>query len=99
DLIFVDLVMPGIDGIRLAREIRHKSAIAKRDAPIILITGHASRATVVAAVAAGIDDIIVKPVSPTTILRRVRRLLLKPPAYVSGVDGYFGPDVAERRKA
>ena len=99
DLIFIDLVMPGVDGIRLAREIRHKPGIAKRNAPIVLVTGHASRATVVKAVAAGIDDIVVKPVSPQTILGRARRLLLKPPAYVAGFDGYYGPDVAERRRA
>lgn len=99
DLVFLDLVMPGMDGIQLAREIRHKAGIAKRAMPIVLVTGQASRATVVKAVAAGIDDIIVKPVSPQTILRRSRRLLLKPPNYVAGLDGYFGPDVAERRQS
>lgn len=99
DLVFLDLIMPGVDGIQLAREIRHKTGVAKRAMPIVLVTGHASRATVVKAVAAGIDDIIVKPVSPQTILRRSRRLLLKPPHYVAGLDGYFGPDTVERRQA
>lgn len=99
DLVFLDLIMPGVDGIQLAREIRHKTGVAKRAMPIVLVTGHASRATVVKAVAAGIDDIIVKPVSPQTILRRSRRLLLKPPQYVAGLDGYFGPDTVERRQA
>lgn len=99
DLVFIDLIMPGINGISLAREIRHKSAIAKRNMPIVLVTGHASRAAIVQAVSAGIDDVIVKPVSPQTIFRRTRRLLLKPPVYVAGTDGYFGPDVAERRHA
>jgi DNA-binding response OmpR family regulator len=99
DVVFVDLVLPGTNGIRLARQIRHATGVLKREAPIVLVTGHASRAAVVAAVAAGIDDILAKPLSPRTVHSHLHRLLTRPARYVAGADGYFGPDLAERRHA
>lgn len=93
DIAFVDLIMAGENGIDWVRHIRRSSLLANPVMPIALVTGMVDRRVVDAAIAAGVDDVMVKPLSPTTLHRHTTRLLHHPTRYVRGPDGYFGPDL------
>ena len=93
DITFVDLVMPRQNGIDWVRSARRSSSLANPTMPITLVSGHVDRRVLEAAVEAGVDDILVKPLSPATLYRHIARLLRHPVPYVRGADGYFGPDL------
>nr|WGD72396.1 DNA-binding response regulator ResD [Bacillus subtilis] len=70
DLILLDLMMPGTDGIEVCRQIREKKAT-----PIIMLTAKGEEANRVQGFEAGTDDYIVKPFSPREVVLRVKALL------------------------
>ena len=74
DLILLDLVMPGDDGLSLAREVRQRSAV-----PIIILTGMGDPIDRVAGLEAGADDYIAKPFHLREVLARVRSVLRRAP--------------------
>jgi DNA-binding response OmpR family regulator len=71
DLIVLDLMLPGIDGIDVARSIRKDG----RDVPILMLTARAETQDVVAGFDAGADDYLKKPFEIPELLSRVRALL------------------------
>ncbi len=95
DLAFVDLMMPRQNGIDWVRAARRSSTLANPTMSIVLVTGHAERRILDASLHAGVDDVMVKPLSPTTLYRHTLRLLRHPQTYVRGGDGYFGPNLRE----
>lgn len=101
DLVFVDLVMPGMNGIDWVRSVRRDRRLANQRMSIAMITARADRRIVEAALAAGVDDFLVKPLAPAVLWRHVTRVLTRPHPYVRTADGYFGPNVRGRldRKA
>src|SRR4051812_42677327 len=66
-LIITDLEMPQVNGIELCRRVRHTSSV-----PIIVVSGNSDRRSEVAALDAGADDYLAKPLSTDTLLARVR---------------------------
>ncbi len=70
DLVVLDLGLPGIDGLDVAREIRRNSTV-----PIIMLTARSDEADRVAGLELGADDYVVKPFSPRELLARVRAVL------------------------
>lgn len=70
DLILLDLMMPGTDGIEVCRIIREKKAT-----PIIMLTAKGEEANRVQGFEVGTDDYIVKPFSPREVVLRVKALL------------------------
>jgi two-component system, cell cycle response regulator DivK len=78
DLIVMDLDLPGLSGVEVARELR--SRVATRDVPLIAATGHSDAAQLDRARQAGFDAVIVKPCDPSTLLVEIRRLLAAPKA-------------------
>ncbi|MDK9697508.1 MAG: response regulator [Siculibacillus sp.] len=92
DITFIDLVMPRQNGIEWIARTRRAERLANPTMPIALVSGHVDRRVLEAAVRAGVDDILVKPLSPATLFDHIRRLLRHPIPYVRGADGYFGPD-------
>jgi two-component system, OmpR family, response regulator ResD len=70
DLILLDLMLPGKDGIEVCKEIREKKAT-----PIIMLTAKGEEANRVQGFEAGTDDYIVKPFSPREVVLRVKALL------------------------
>jgi two-component system response regulator AtoC len=71
DLLVSDLHLPGVGGIELLR----RSRALRPELPAMLITGYASDASAVEAMALGATDYMVKPLSDIELLYRVRRLL------------------------
>jgi DNA-binding response OmpR family regulator len=70
DLVLLDLMMPGEDGLSLARDIRQRSQI-----PIIMLTGKGDLIDRVAGLEAGADDYVPKPFHLREILARIRTVL------------------------
>ena len=71
DLFALDIEMPGMDGIQLAKEIRAKGF----SAPIVFITGNATKEYVSKCMDADAADFIIKPLNPRYAAGRINRLL------------------------
>jgi signal transduction histidine kinase len=70
DLVLSDVMMPGLDGFGLLRELRADGAT--RTIPVILLSARAGEASAVEGLAGGADDYIAKPFSARELLARVR---------------------------
>ena len=69
-LIVLDLMLPKLDGLEVARRVRRTS-----DVPIIMLTARGDEADRVAGLEIGADDYVVKPFSPRELVSRVRAVL------------------------
>lgn len=67
DLVLLDLMLPGLDGIEICRLIR-----AESDVPVIMLTAKSDTADVVRGLEAGADDYVPKPFKPAELVARVR---------------------------
>lgn len=70
DLVILDLNLPGMDGLDVAREIRRKA-----NTPIIMLTARVEETDQLIGLELGADDYIPKPFSPRVVVARVRALL------------------------
>ena len=74
DLIVLDIMMPGEDGLTLCRQVRQDS-----DIPIVLLTAVSEETDKIVGLELGADDYVTKPFSPRVLLARVRALLRRSP--------------------
>ncbi len=70
DLIILDLMLPGMDGIDVCRAIRKES-----DVPIIMLTARVEETDRIIGLELGADDYVTKPFSPREVVARVRAVL------------------------
>lgn len=70
DLIILDIMMPGIDGVEVCKQLREKKAT-----PVIMLTAKGEEANRVQGFEVGADDYIVKPFSPREVVLRVKAVL------------------------
>lgn len=70
DLVLLDLMLPGKDGIQICTEIRQESGV-----PVIMLTARTDTTDVVNGLEAGADDYIVKPFNPKELVARIRTRL------------------------
>lgn len=70
DLVLLDLNLPGIDGLDVAREIRRR-----QDTPIIMVTARVEETDRLVGLELGADDYISKPFSPREVVARVKAVL------------------------
>lgn len=82
DLIILDLMLPGEDGISITQAIREHPRL--RNTLIMLLTARGEDYSQVAGFSAGADDYVVKPVRPAVILSRIRALLKRKNPQASG---------------
>jgi len=75
DLVLLDMVMPGMSGIHVLREIRGSRDTA--DLPVIMLTGRSDPAAAVEALAAGADDHVAKPFAFEVLTARIERVLAR----------------------
>ncbi len=73
DLILLDLMLPGIDGLEVCRRLREKDETAS--IPIIMVTARGEESDVVTGLELGADDYITKPFSPKVLIARARAVL------------------------
>ncbi len=73
DVVILDLMLPGIDGIEVCRQIRTFS-----DAYILMLTARSEEIDRIVGLSVGADDYLVKPFSPRELVARVKALLRRP---------------------
>jgi two-component system phosphate regulon response regulator PhoB len=73
DLIVLDLMLPGIDGLEVTRRLKDDQKT--RSIPIVMLTAKGEEADVVTGLELGADDYITKPFSPRILIARVRAVL------------------------
>lgn len=73
DLILLDLMLPGIDGLDVARQLKNDAKT--KDVPIVILTAKGEEADIVTGLELGADDYVTKPFSPRVLLARVRAVL------------------------
>jgi two-component system response regulator MtrA len=77
DLVLLDLMLPGTDGIEVCRQIRAESGV-----PIVMLTAKSDTVDVVVGLESGADDYIAKPFKPKELVARIRARMrhFEPPA-------------------
>jgi DNA-binding response OmpR family regulator len=73
DVILLDLMLPGMDGLQVCRALRADAATAQ--VPIIMLTAKGEEPDRIVGLELGADDYITKPFSPNEVIARVRALL------------------------
>ena len=73
DLILLDLMLPGIDGLELCRRMKRDEELST--IPIVMVTAKSEESDVVTGLEMGADDYLAKPFSPRELLARVRAVL------------------------
>ena len=82
DLVVLDLIMPGLDGVEVCRRIQ-----AERRVSLIMLTSRGEEADRALGLAAGADDYVVKPFRPRALMARVSALLRKTEIRADQADG------------
>jgi two-component system response regulator MtrA len=70
DLVVLDLMLPGLDGFTVCKELRQRSTV-----PIVMLTARADTADVVTGLELGADDYLTKPFEPAELAARIRAVL------------------------
>ena len=83
ELVILDIMMPGTDGLTVCRELR-----AVSDIPIILLTAKDSELDYVMGISQGSDDYLTKPFRPTILLMKVKALLRRVEMDRASLRGY-----------
>ncbi|HEX6724822.1 MAG TPA: response regulator transcription factor [Gaiella sp.] len=100
DLVVLDVMLPGKDGLALCRSIRPSSSL-----PVILLTARGEEADRIVGLELGADDYVTKPFSPRELAARVRALLRRasaspdPPATLAFGDVVLDGGTREVRRA
>ncbi len=89
DLVVLDIMLPGSDGLAVLRRIR-----ATGDVPVILLTARAEEVDRVIGLELGADDYVVKPFSPRELAVRVRNMLRRSSAAPSATSSMLKPQAA-----
>jgi two-component system alkaline phosphatase synthesis response regulator PhoP len=84
DLAILDLMLPGIDGLDVARKLKNDNKT--RHIQIIMLTAKGEEADVVAGLELGADDYITKPFSPRILIARVRAVIRRKAMEIAGQD-------------
>ena len=73
DLVVLDLMMPGIDGLQVCQKLRADQRVGRT--PVIMLTAKATEADRIVGLELGADDYITKPFSPREVVARVKAVL------------------------
>jgi two-component system, chemotaxis family, chemotaxis protein CheY len=91
DIVLLDWEMPILDGLEVARMIRQPTTSVNPFVPIIMVSGHAERRRVVMARDVGINEFLVKPISPKALYDRLLAVIAFPRPFIR-TKTFFGPD-------
>lgn len=107
DILLIDWMMPGMDGIELVQKIRNDPDSKVPFVPVIMLTAFSEYENVVQARDVGVNEFLAKPVSVKGLVSRLDAVINKPRLFVR-TEQYFGPcrrrrdmpfDGEDRRKA
>jgi DNA-binding response OmpR family regulator len=84
DLIVLDLMMPGMDGLEVCRRLRADARTSR--VPLIMLTAKATEADRIVGLELGADDYITKPFSPRELVARVKAILRRTAAQADPTD-------------
>ena len=73
DLVVLDIMLPGIDGIDVCKVIRNNNET--REIPVVMLTAKSDEADIVTGLEVGADDYVVKPFSPRVLSARIKSVL------------------------
>ena len=73
DLLLVDWNMPNMDGLSFVKRLREKDKIT----PVIMVTTEAEKTRIIEAIKAGVNNYVIKPFTPDSLLERVKQTLAK----------------------
>ncbi|MCK4577575.1 MAG: response regulator transcription factor [Candidatus Marinimicrobia bacterium] len=76
DLIILDLMLPGIDGLEVCRKLKKDNKT--EDIPIIMLSAKGEETDIVIGLELGADDYVAKPFSPKVLVARARAVLRRP---------------------
>ena len=82
DLIVLDLMLPGTDGLELCRDLRSRSNV-----PVIMLTARGEETDRIVGLEMGADDYLAKPFSPRELLARIRSILRRTRGLPEGRTG------------
>ena len=88
DLVVLDLGLPGMDGLDVARELRRTSTT-----PIVMLTARGEETDRIVGLELGADDYLVKPFSPKELVARVRAVLRRASGATAGTEVLRASDV------
>ena len=86
DLVLLDLMLPGLDGIEVCKQIRKESGV-----PVIMVTARVEEIDRLLGLELGADDYICKPFSPREVVARVKAVLRR--AYTESTDPRDGLEI------
>lgn len=89
DLIILDLMLPGLDGVTVCRAIRRESMNAAT--PVLMLTARRDEADKVVGLDSGADDYLTKPFGVRELMARVRALLRRTPRHAADEAGESRP--------
>jgi two-component system, OmpR family, alkaline phosphatase synthesis response regulator PhoP len=92
DLIVLDLMLPGIDGIEVCRRVRTFS-----DAYVLMLTARSEEIDRIVGLSVGADDYLVKPFSPRELVARIKAMLRRPRAAAVRTTAPPGLEIDEPR--
>jgi two-component system alkaline phosphatase synthesis response regulator PhoP len=93
DLVVLDVMLPGMDGVNVCREIRSGQAgSATSEVPVVMLTARDDEINVVVGLEVGADDYVTKPFRPRELVSRVRAQLRR-----RRLDARSAPDEQQRR--
>ncbi len=98
DIVVLDLMMPGMDGLEVCRRLRHETP----DLPVVMLTALGEESDRVMGLEVGADDYVTKPFSPRELVLRIRSVLRRTvgpvasPAAAVLVDGDLTADTGRR---
>ena len=98
DLVVLDLMLPGVDGLEVCRRLRRDDATA--GVAIIMLTAKAEEVDRIVGLEVGADDYVVKPFSPKELVARIRAVLRRRSGAAAGrplTAGRITLDVQRRR--
>jgi two-component system, OmpR family, phosphate regulon response regulator PhoB len=95
DLIVLDLMLPGLDGLQVHRRLRADTRC--RHIPVIMLTAKAQTNDRIAGLESGVDDYLTKPFSPRELMLRVQAILRRAKKVTTLSDHRVGPFRLDRK--
>ena len=95
DLVITDLNMSPMNGIELTKELRRPNRRLNSSVAVLMITGHRETEHVCAAIDAGVNDFLLKPLVPSEFQYRLEKIFMTPRPSAQS-SNYKGPDRRRR---